>query len=78
MNFQGAKKFFGAVIPAFFLIGCASQEPNYSGSTENLIEETAVQEIYEPAAPRVEAENWSWIQEISLVLRRPLWAFIRL
>ncbi|MEC8299917.1 MAG: peptidoglycan-associated lipoprotein Pal [Pseudomonadota bacterium] len=55
MNFQGAKRFFGVAIPAFLLIGCASQGPEYSESTENLIEETAVQEIYEPAAPRVEA-----------------------
>ena len=37
------------------LIGCASQGPEYSESTENLIEEPVVQEIYEPAAPRVEA-----------------------
>ena len=55
MNFQGAKRFFGAIIPAFFLIGCASQGPEYSESTENLIEEPVVQESYEPAAPRVEA-----------------------
>ena len=55
MNFQGAKRFFGAIIPAFLLIGCASQGPEYSESTENLIEEPVVQESYEPAAPRVEA-----------------------
>ena len=55
MNFQGAKRFFGAIIPAFLLIGCASQGPEYSESTENLIEEPGVQESYEPAAPRVEA-----------------------
>ena len=55
MNFQGAKRFFGATIPAFLLIGCASQGPEYSESTENLIEEPVVQESYEPAAPRVEA-----------------------
>ena len=55
MNFQGAKRFFGAIIPAFLLIGCASQGPEYSESTEDLIEEPVVQESYEPAAPRVEA-----------------------
>ena len=55
MNFQGAKRFFGAIIPAFLLIGCASQGPEYSESTEDLIEEPVVQERYEPAAPRVEA-----------------------
>ena len=55
MNFQGAKRFFGVAIPAFLLIGCASQGPEYSESTENLIEEPVVQESYEPAAPRVEA-----------------------
>ena len=55
MNFQGTKRFFGAIIPAFLLIGCASQGPEYSESTENLIEEPVVQESYEPAAPRVEA-----------------------
>ena len=55
MNFQGAKRFFGAIIPAFLLIGCASQGPEYSESTENLIEEPVEQESYEPAAPRVEA-----------------------
>ena len=55
MNFQGAKRFFGAAIPAFLLIGCASQGPEYSESTENLIEEPAVQESYQPSAPRVEA-----------------------
>ncbi|MEC8644464.1 MAG: peptidoglycan-associated lipoprotein Pal [Pseudomonadota bacterium] len=55
MNFQGAKRFFGAIIPAFLLIGCANQGPEYSESTENLIEEPVVQESYEPAAPRVEA-----------------------
>ena len=55
MNFQGAKKFFWSAIPVFLLIGCASQGPEYSESTENLIEEPVVQESYEPAAPRVEA-----------------------
>ena len=55
MNFQGAKRFLGALIPAFFLIGCASQEPDYSESAENLIEEPIVQESYEPSAPRVES-----------------------
>ena len=55
MNFQGAKRFLGIAIPVFFLIGCASQEPDYSESAENLIEEPIVQESYEPAAPRVEA-----------------------
>jgi len=55
MNFQGAKRFLGTAIPFFFLIGCASQEPDYSESAENLIEEPIVQESYEPAAPRVEA-----------------------
>ena len=55
MNFQGAKRFIGTTIPVFFLIGCASQEPDYSESAENLIEEPIVQESYEPAAPRVEA-----------------------
>ncbi|MBT09366.1 MAG: peptidoglycan-associated lipoprotein [Gammaproteobacteria bacterium] len=55
MNFQGAKRLFGAIIPAFLLIGCASQGPEYSESTENLIEEPVVQESYKPAAPRVEA-----------------------
>ena len=55
MNFQGAKRFLGTVIPAFFLIGCASQEPEYSGSTENLIEEPVVQESYKPTAPKVES-----------------------
>ena len=55
MNFQGAKRFLGTAIPVFFLIGCASQEPDYSESAENLIEEPIVQESYEPAAPRVEA-----------------------
>ena len=34
MNFQGAKRFFGVAIPAFLLIGCASQGPEYSESTE--------------------------------------------
>ncbi|MDC2964044.1 peptidoglycan-associated lipoprotein Pal [Gammaproteobacteria bacterium] len=55
MIFQGAKRFFGVTIPAFLLIGCASQGPEYAESTENLIEESVVQESYEPAAPRVEA-----------------------
>ena len=55
MNFQGAKSFLGIAIPVFFLIGCASQEPDYSESAENLIEEPIVQESYEPTAPRVEA-----------------------
>ena len=55
MNFQGAKRFLATAIPVFFLIGCASQEPDYSESAENLIEEPIVQESYEPAAPRVEA-----------------------
>ena len=55
MNFQGAKRFLGTAIPLFFLIGCASQEPDYSESAENLIEEPIVQESYEPASPRVEA-----------------------
>ena len=55
MNFQGAKRFLGTAIPFFFLIGCASQEPDYSESAENLIEEPIVQESYEPTAPRVEA-----------------------
>ena len=55
MNFQGTKWLLGVAIPVFFLIGCASQEPDYSESAENLIEEPIVQESYEPAAPRVEA-----------------------
>ena len=55
MSFQGAKRFYGVVIPTFLLIGCASQEPEYSESTEKLIEEPVAQETYEPAAPRVEA-----------------------
>ena len=55
MNFQGAKRFLGTAIPVFLLIGCASQEPDYSESSENLVEEPIVQESYEPAAPRVEA-----------------------
>ena len=66
MNFQGAKKFFGAVIPAFFLIGCASQEPNYSGSTENLIEESVTKETYEPKAPKVEAGQLVVYQKVCL------------
>ena len=55
MNFQGAKKFFWGAIPVFLLIGCASQEPEYTESAESYDAEPAVLQSYEPLAPRVEA-----------------------
>ena len=66
MNFQGAKRFFGAVVPAFFLIGCASQEPDYSGSTESVNEEPVAQETYKPTAPKVEAGKLVVYQKVCL------------
>ena len=66
MNFQGAKRFFGAVVPAFFLIGCASQQPDYSGSTESVNEEPVAQETYTPTAPKVEAGKLVVYQKVCL------------
>ena len=66
MNFQGTKRFLGTAIPVIFLIGCASQEPKNSGSTENLIEEPVAQESYKPTAPKVEAGKLVVYQKVCL------------
>jgi peptidoglycan-associated lipoprotein len=66
MNFQGTKRFFGAAILGFLLSGCASQEPKYSESTENLTEEQVAQETYKPIAPKVETGKLIVYQKVCL------------
>tara|TARA_B100000700_G_scaffold322141_1_gene422974 strand:- start:672 stop:1211 length:540 start_codon:yes stop_codon:yes gene_type:complete len=55
MNFHRIQRLLGTGLSAIFLVGCASQEPEYTGPSEPIEESFVEEQTAEPVGPRVES-----------------------